>query len=580
MPELTPGGSPDADFTFVASTATPLTGTYAGRITKTANNRQGNAIKLASIAVPLLYRGSCVGVSFGVGTSANYAAGDLVCYVKDETNGAWLTGDVSAIPSGTGFTFSINNVAIPLNCTSLALVVHVATVNALAWTCDVDEFSISPNQIFKTNAIGDWQNYSPTVANLGTGSGTVVGKWRRVGDSMELYIMFTKDGSSGTGSASVSFTTPAGLLSNYLEFQAAGQDVMFGHAFIFSVEASVQNATSSVRYYEGGGQGYLYIENLGGSGSMYQGQDFRAGCVATLMVRIPKIVGWSSNIQLANSRVEYASNSGMGDTNDTTSFVNDVNGSPFPTTSYSTDRDKTVRFKTPIQPTDSIVLQVKTDPLVGDWINAQPYIETGAGGAVAMGIGSGYGYGIVKALNSTDVVVRFFRYRFPPSYVWDGSVNAQWRVVKFANAVPVEVAGPVVARYVGSSSSFSTETVQNFATKVTDTHGAVTTGGSWKFTAPIAGFYDVKMHLEFSTAVYAVGNYVEAYLRKNGAQVSTLAQFTAQTTSGISIDIAGTDTIYLNQGDYIDISCITNRSGGLSPNGSAQYTYVSILRRG
>lgn len=84
----------------------------------------------------------------------------------------------------------------------------------------------------------------------------------------------------------------------------------------------------------------------------------------------------------------------------------------------------------------------------------------------------------------------------------------------------------------------------NFNTLVSDTHNAVTTGASWKFTAPIPGKY-------FITVVHsAAGTTVTSYLYKNGSQSDQL--FTSAFTANNGT-MNGTAQIDLVAGDYIDV---------------------------
>ena len=58
-----------------------------------------------------------------------------------------------------------------------------------------------------------WQDYTPVISNFGSGGGGVAysyGKWRRVGDSIEIEFRFAKDATGG------SETRPINLACNKL----------------------------------------------------------------------------------------------------------------------------------------------------------------------------------------------------------------------------------------------------------------------------------------------------------------------------------------------------------------------------
>jgi hypothetical protein len=100
----------------------------------------------------------------------------------------------------------------------------------------------------------------------------------------------------------------------------------------------------------------------------------------------------------------------------------------------------------------------------------------------------------------------------------------------------------------------------NFATKVSDTHGAVTTGSSWKFTVPISGWYRVSVMVISDSATTVVDIY------KNGSKVGRL------TSVNGSNYLSGSANIQLVAGDYIDLR------GGVLFNLSNTDQNISIER--
>jgi hypothetical protein len=77
----------------------------------------------------------------------------------------------------------------------------------------------------------DWMTYSPSVSNLGTGGVTTsTAKWRRNGDSIQVYFKWTKDGSAGTGSSFVLTQMPSGLSYDTSKmYNASAGDNRFGN---------------------------------------------------------------------------------------------------------------------------------------------------------------------------------------------------------------------------------------------------------------------------------------------------------------------------------------------------------------
>ena len=131
--------------------------------------------------------------------------------------------------------------------------------------------------------------------------------------------------------------------------------------------------------------------------------------------------------------------------------------------------------------------------------------------------------------------------------------------------------GAVIASYYMSANQSPGSNVQiNFDTKLVDTNAAVTTGaGAWKFTAPVAGDYNVSVIVDYLTGT--TGN-VNIY--KNG---SSYAQISGGygTGSGADSGVTGSTIIAMNAGDFIDFRPNTTATfgGGAAP----LFTYVSIF---
>ena len=70
----------------------------------------------------------------------------------------------------------------------------------------------------------------------------------------------------------------------------------------------------------------------------------------------------------------------------------------------------------------------------------------------------------------------------------------------------------------------------DFGTKEYDSHGAVTTGGSWKFTAPVSGTYRIYGGLILNVPTSTRYN-LAAILRKNGTEVNRNLISSTQNTS-------------------------------------------------
>lgn len=113
---------------------------------------------------------------------------------------------------------------------------------------------------------------------------------------------------------------------------------------------------------------------------------------------------------------------------------------------------------------------------------------------------------------------------------------------------------PVVAYYktANSAVSASPSTPVDFSVKIEDTHNAVTTGSSWRFTSPRSSRYQIALRNYYGTSDVVVSMY------KNGS-LETVIVRSRSTSDSETYSFF----IKLNTGEYVDIR----------PNGSASTSY-------
>lgn len=140
------------------------------------------------------------------------------------------------------------------------------------------------------------------------------------------------------------------------------------------------------------------------------------------------------------------------------------------------------------------------------------------------------------------------------------------------------------ARYKVSASSTnlpiasSSIEIIDFDSKDYDTHSMVTTGASWKVTAPMPGFYQVSVGLRLdNTNTYTQGNSINLYLYKNGSAVSRAA-YVVPYTGTVSHPIRNFDTIYLNAGEYLDARIEQNSGNSQDVSSSSNLSFIAVDR--
>lgn len=138
------------------------------------------------------------------------------------------------------------------------------------------------------------------------------------------------------------------------------------------------------------------------------------------------------------------------------------------------------------------------------------------------------------------------------------------------------IAGLTASTANGSFANAAVEII-DFDDVQKDTHGAVTTGASWSFTAPKTSDYIISAYFTSSSATVSAGDNAGLLLHKNG---STLRQLDFDEVegsgTGYSHFLNGTTLISLNKGDTIDVRVQNATGSAVTPVTSDRYCYITI----
>lgn len=168
----------------------------------------------------------------------------------------------------------------------------------------------------------------------------------------------------------------------------------------------------------------------------------------------------------------------------------------------------------------------------------------------------------------------------PPTWSTNDTIIARFQVpivgfsssVEMSNATDTRV---IVANCaVNTGTSVTAATPINFDSIITDNTGSVTPGtGTWKFRAPVSGFYEVST--SFSTGT--LNNVFQIF--KNAIVYRQIGYTVG--SSGSNFTSSGSTIIQLNAGDYIDIRPNNTQTltTGLGTGGSVSTSnWISINR--
>ena len=479
----------------------------------------GQTFVSAALTVPTSLRNRKLKLEFAMSAST---AGFKVDVLKsDGTTRFSLTTDVSSVsnlPSLTGkyvtyFDMDAGS-TVKVRFTSTAGSVGVPVVVKFT------QVIVGPGIQPQGAVVGEWVSFTPTGS--WTTNTAYLGKWRRVGDSMELQYDISCSGLPTAGILSLDL--PSGYSLDQTKFTQTASGSASGSWRARDAGVQTYGGPTEVN---GGGTTVGVISLIiaaGGYASNAVPFAFNIGDRLEVWTTIP-IAAWagSGTVQLAQNDVEYAYNT------DTTTTAT-VQGSGFaygpagvalPASNWSlgTNYIRRVRFQTPIQDGDKLEIEIKSTAAgATTWIPIKEYL------CAFIATASSYDYGariVAVTNNTTDVDVYFSNGGFRPGATfgtgtgtsWSG-VAVQWRVRKSSAgaAVGFGIVVPGVSSGLVSASGLPGNTTGNAIASgyvgevitATGTYTGVTTAGTTLATIPLtSGIWSITWS---GSSIYSSGS--------------------------------------------------------------------------
>lgn len=423
-----------------------------------------------------------------------------------------------------------------------------------------DDFELGTKPIVLGSAMTDWQSYTPTVAGM---TATIqYAQYRRVGDSVQIQARFANTAVSAT---TLSVSLPSGLVIDSNKIPITGN---VGHA-------TAQTGVSGILRFNVLGFVGGTVLNFGINLSSGTGSGLLAATDnLSFFAQVP-IAGWGSFSQVSSdtdTRVVAASYRGSG-----TQSGNNIDLT-FTTREIDTHAAfSSTTFTTPVSGQYNIGSVVRVDSQAAGnhlhfldiYVNGSQRVQIGYTPNFATSpINTLTGTAMVQ-LNAGDTVT------IRASNSGGASVTYSTRNVsiqRLTGSSVITATETVAAKYWASANgTTNTTTPVNFDSKVYDTHNAVTTGASWKFTAPVSGKYSVKCILNNS----AVNSSGFTAIYKTGSKLESIGYIAGSIGAGSS-----SATIELNAGEYIDV----RQTGSFSWLGTASRSgdpcFIEIERVG
>jgi hypothetical protein len=575
-----------ASITWSRTTTNPLSGSGSFQLVKDAVNRQGQGVSVdfnisrrdQAKVLEISFDYEQVSGTYGNGTSSTDS--DLIVYIYDTTNARLIEPQAFKIdrclaskPENFKATFQSS-----ADSTAYRLILHVASTSASAYTINFDNFRVSRQTVVYSSPVTDWQSYTPSYQGFGTVSTSNM-RWRRNGDSVEIAGTFVT-GTPTAVEARIGLPSGAVTDSSLSTIETCG--VLHRGAVSTSNQLSLL-VEPSVTYLTLGGVTAASanpLTKVTGSGA--------AGAGETLSIsntRV-KIRGWSSNILSSNDADQRV----LAVRATKTSGSHTASGSTQDVTSWTTTYDTHSAF--------NASSGVFTAPMAGYYrisgvigfdgnTNGSRIVEVQKNGTgvealwdreAASSDGNYLSGSTTIKLNAGDTLrMRAFQNSGGSlAYVTNTGYN-HLEIERVQGPSSITATEFIGARYTTSAGqsipNTLTYTTVDFGTRDYDTHAAVTTGGSWRFTAPAAGYYEISATCTFNNLTWNAGNYLGIRIRKTGSStVDSEAESDPHTNATFYSCVQKTDVIYMVAGDEVRVDLVHNRTAGAA----ALYTVASF----
>lgn len=309
-PEVNPGGTPDAAFTFLSSTTSPLMGSYSALLTHPASDVGGNSWKYA-FTLDRCDFARVVAVSFDYEVaSGTMADGDISVWLiaNPGASGVLIQPAPYQILNGAGPQRFFGEFQTTASDTAYQLVFQSSNKTITAFGLRVDNLICAPRAKTFGAPVTDWQSYTPSWlgGSPSIGNGTLTGKWRRVGDSVELSIAMVSGTTTTYGGGNWAFSLPTGVaidtskVSLAQEFRGA-----YGTARYQSASGAVPGYIGVVAYADTVNLHAMATNADGNSGATFGNvapfspASSTAGNSVVIKAEFP-VQGWSSSTQISS----------------------------------------------------------------------------------------------------------------------------------------------------------------------------------------------------------------------------------------------------------------------------------------
>ena len=587
------GSGASGNLSIAIVTSNQLAGTASLSYVSSAATTAGNMLASQAYTIDVEDQAKVLGFKFSYSaisnaSNANWSGTSSNSFgvaVYDVTNSVFLgvAGAFNIVQSsGTGIatgTFQTGTTTA-----SIRFIVYNVNATSGAITLYLDNFQMGPQVTMQAPAISDWNSYTPTgswVANT-----TYSGKYRRIGDSVEIQISLSLTGAPTA--TSLTFNIPSNLTIDTTKLVlTSGAVPVFGqaagvHSGTFYNFVVLYNTTSSVSV--------VYQSALTGSITGVNATSpitWASGDTVTVNCLVP-IVGFSSNSVSSNDTdTRVVASKGVLSANQTITTGNttiitfnntldafDLTGSFNYTTGVYT---ASVTGKYQIQLYAGLTTTLAS---VYFHVYLNGVQSSRLSGADVAAVRNFTGSVVVSANAGTTIDVRIVNSSGSSATLFGSTTDygaCALYIERISGPAVITATESVNAAYGnGAGTSItSSSTVVPWPTKVFDSHSAMNVNGT--YTVPVSGKYLVSATILTASTAFAVANNLQLYLYKNGSSVNTLGyNYVLGTTRAW---VTGNNIVNCNAGDTIQIYMNVG-SGSATLSNATTDNFISIARVG
>jgi hypothetical protein len=314
------GGGASSFLTCAQSSTTPLEGNGSLNMVKfnTASGGQGHGCSYDfTVSTAGQAQGMTLSFDYKWTDVAANEDGDFRVYIYDVDKSVLIEPVPFEINRSSFVTKYISGFMTDATSTNYRIIFHLAQDRAGVFSLKVDNLFIGKSTYARGSPITDWVGYTPvwdgSTTQPSIGNGILSGKWRRVGDSMEVSIYLEIGSTTNVGSGTWRLTLPTGYSADQdkLASDPSTSKTTYGNSAVGIF--SVIDSTASFD----GNQGHAFYQFSTYAGGSTEGAFFNFDKTANnvsntypitwadddslhVVFSVP-ILGWSSNVVMSET---------------------------------------------------------------------------------------------------------------------------------------------------------------------------------------------------------------------------------------------------------------------------------------